>query len=149
MKRLIKRLKRILKPPIGIVLDTNLFVAAYWNKDSASAQILRSVTHGELKLLYSKSIKKEAFTILKNIKVGKKYLDYVETIFSNGRFIKPREHLSLIKDDPHDNKYLDCAVSGKAKFIISNDKHLLKLGHYQSIRIVRPGEFMENEMKGH
>lgn len=125
-------------------MDTNLFVAAYWNKESASAQILRSIVQGQLKLLYTRSIKKEVLHILDNIKVKRDYLDYVENIFSNSRFIKPRKHVSVIADDPHDNKYLDCAIYGRARFIITNDKHLLKLGHYRSVRIIRPGEFIRH-----
>ena len=123
--------------------DTNLFVAAYWNKKSASARTLRFANQRKLKFLYTKPIKKEVFFILENIKVGKKYLDYVESIFSNGLLVKPRKHITLIKDDPQDDKYLDCAIFGKARFIITNDKHLLRLSHYRSIRVIRPADFIK------
>lgn len=141
---MIRILRNLIKPKKAVVLDTNLFVAAYWNKHSASASILRSASEGEVKFLYTKQIKKEVFFILKNINVGKHYSDYIESIFSNGRQIKPRKHVSVIKEDPQDDKYLDCAISGKAKYIVTNDKHLLKIGHYRSIRIVRPGEFIKH-----
>jgi predicted nucleic acid-binding protein len=29
----------------------------------------------------------------------------------------------LIKTDPDDNKFVDCAISANAKFIVTNDKH--------------------------
>ena len=29
----------------------------------------------------------------------------------------------LIKDDPDDNKFVDCAIAGNATFIVSNDSH--------------------------
>ena len=29
----------------------------------------------------------------------------------------------MIKDDPDDDKYIDCAVAANADYIISNDKH--------------------------
>jgi len=49
--------------------------------------------------------------------------------------------LSIIKDDLDDNKVLECAKAGKVDFIVSNDKHLLKLKNFEKIKIVSPKEF--------
>lgn len=50
--------------------------------------------------------------------------------------------INLIKDDPQDNKFLECALEGKAKFIISGDDHLLALKEYGQILIVTPAAFL-------
>lgn len=126
-----------------MVLDTNLFVAAYWNRDSASAKILESVYLQKISFLYSQQVKDEVYSVLKRISVKKSYLEYVDSIFAGGCLLKPRKHYTLIKDDPDDNKYIDCAVCGKAQFIISNDKHLLNLVAFKSISITTPSSFLQ------
>lgn len=51
--------------------------------------------------------------------------------------------LKIIKDDPSDNIILDCALAAKADFIISGDKHLLKLKSFQNIPILTPRQFLK------
>lgn len=58
--------------------------------------------------------------------------------------VEPREALSVITDDPDDNRVLECAVKGGADLIVSGDRHLLKLARYQGISIVTVRQFMES-----
>ena len=51
--------------------------------------------------------------------------------------------LSVIKADPDDDRVLECAVAGRADYIVSGDKHLLNLAEYQGIRILTLREFMD------
>src|SRR5437660_1257385 len=39
--------------------------------------------------------------------------------------------LTVIQDDPADNRYLECAVEGHAEVLVSGDRLLLNLGAYQ------------------
>lgn len=32
-------------------------------------------------------------------------------------------HWNLIEQDPDDNKFVDCAIAGKAHFIVTHDSH--------------------------
>ena len=43
--------------------------------------------------------------------------------------------------DQKDNKFLELAVSGGAKYILSGDKDLLVIGEYQGISILSPRSF--------
>jgi predicted nucleic acid-binding protein len=56
--------------------------------------------------------------------------------------VKPKRRLRVIERDPADNKFLECAVAGKAGVIISGDKDLLSLGRYRKIRIQSPAQFL-------
>ena len=47
------------------------------------------------------------------------------------------------KEDPPDNRILECASAAGSDYIVSGDKDLLRLGRYDSIRIVRVAEFLE------
>jgi predicted nucleic acid-binding protein len=54
----------------------------------------------------------------------------------------PTQKLALIPADPDDDKFVECAVEGKARYIVSGDKHLLGLGSYQGIQVVPPAAFV-------
>jgi len=48
----------------------------------------------------------------------------------------------VVSDDA-DNRILECALTGKADFIISGNHHLLDLGEYEDIKIVSPKGFLK------
>jgi len=50
----------------------------------------------------------------------------------------------VIKEDPPDNKLLECAVEAKADYLISGDnEHLLFLENFEGIKIINPSEFLK------
>ena len=51
----------------------------------------------------------------------------------------------LINEDPDDNKFVDCAVAGNVKFVVSNDKHfkILKEIEFPSIEVITADQFLE------
>lgn len=51
--------------------------------------------------------------------------------------------LNLVKDAPDDNKFLECAVEGKASIIVSGGPHLLKFKPFRGIKILTPKEYLE------
>jgi putative PIN family toxin of toxin-antitoxin system len=65
----------------------------------------------------------------------------VQMIGSLADLVKPRHRISLLSDDP-DNRVLECAVEGRADFIVSGDSHLLALKEYQGIPILKAVELL-------
>jgi uncharacterized protein len=57
--------------------------------------------------------------------------------------VTPTQMLHVIKEDPPDNRILECAVEAGSDFIITWDKDLLRVGEYRGITIMKPGEFLE------
>lgn len=55
---------------------------------------------------------------------------------SVAELITPVNSLCVVADDPDDNRVLECAVEGSANFVVSGDRHLLRLVSYESIPIV-------------
>lgn len=45
--------------------------------------------------------------------------------------------------DPDDDKFLSCAVSASADFIVSGDKDLCNLSKYKSVRIINASDFLK------
>ena len=52
---------------------------------------------------------------------------------------------NLIKDDPDDNKFADCAIASGAKYFVTFDKHfnLLKKLDFPKVIVVHPDEFKQ------
>jgi predicted nucleic acid-binding protein len=51
----------------------------------------------------------------------------------------------LIDVDPDDNKYCDCAIAGKARFIVTEDKHfnVLKNITFPKLEVVNIEAFLQ------
>ena len=50
--------------------------------------------------------------------------------------------LQVVKDDPDDDKFVECAIAGNARWLVSGDQHLLDIGEYQGISIVTAENFL-------
>jgi len=61
--------------------------------------------------------------------------------------IKASRKITVIDDDPDDDKFIECAVASRAGFIVSGDKHLLNLKKYKGIKIMKAGDFLSLFLK--
>lgn len=132
-----------------VVLDTNVIVSGtFWA--GSSSKIFEIIDKKMLILILSEEILKEYERVIKSEEIMEKVENHnliiskiVQRVIANSEVIEPKEKYEIIKDDPDDNKFIDCAVAGKADFIISQDKHLLTLKEFKGIKIVTPKEFLE------
>ena len=53
-----------------------------------------------------------------------------------GNPASPTEILHAVKEDPADNRILECVATATSDFIVSEDKDLLRLGRFRLARIV-------------
>jgi len=130
-----------------VVLDTNLFIAAFFNKKSFSYKILNMAKRNEISLIVSDEILKEINHILRNIKPNSSFKNKINLILKKAKLIKNIPKVKEIKKDFSDNKFLATAFAGKADFIISNDKHLLSLKKFYKIEILTPKNFLKKIKK--
>ena len=56
--------------------------------------------------------------------------------------VVPSQGLSVIKEDPPDNRILECAVEGKSEYIVTRDNDLLRLGSYSGTKIIKVADFL-------
>lgn len=56
--------------------------------------------------------------------------------------VQVKTRLHVIAEDPSDDKFLECAVDGKADWIVSRDHHLLRLKSFRGTQIGSPGDFL-------
>ena len=45
--------------------------------------------------------------------------------------------------DPEDNKFVSCAISAGVTYVVTGDKDLSDLGHYQTVKIIKVHDFLE------
>jgi len=62
--------------------------------------------------------------------------------------IEPHISISVVIDDPDDNRVLECAIAGYAGYVVSGDRHLLKLGSHDGIAILSVRQFMDAAVAG-
>lgn len=128
---------------LRIVLDTNVYISAAI-LGRVCEEIIQTCRFSNLKVFISQDIIGE----LKE-KLFQKFLwqdeqinVFLESILEFCEVVKADEEIHYIKDDPDDDKILECAVTSKCDFMVSGDKHILKLKSYKSIRIVNPSDFL-------
>lgn len=134
---------------IRIVLDANQFISALLKPGSNPDAIMRLVREEKVLLLMSESICDEVRRVLtypkifKRLNLSKEQLDFfLKGLRAVAVITAGKLSLPLLAADPDDTKNLECAVEGKADYLVSGDHHLLDLKFYQGIRIVDPLMFL-------
>ena len=127
-----------------VVLDTNVLISAivFGGKPR---DVFNRIIKGQIRLAISKDILDEMEGVLS----GKKF-QYPEQVIRSIRnaledfaeFVTPQKAVKKIKDDPDDNRILECALESGAQLIISGDHHLLELKQYRNIKILSPSDFL-------
>ena len=129
-----------------VVLDTNVVVSALLFTD-ISSKLVQLWQGGAITALVSRAILEEYLRVLSYPKfklsegdirglIQEELLPYVEVV-------KTRRRLRVVDRDPSDDKFVECAVAGKARVIISGDKDLLSIGRYRKTLIQSPAQFLE------
>jgi hypothetical protein len=123
-----------------VVMDTNVFIAARWNPRSTSARLLRLCAEGELQACYTRDMRAELNLILRSVRAPQEFREFVERVFAAGRLITRAPRLSIVKEDPDDNKYLACAIAADAA-VVTSDRHLLQMDGWRGVRVMSPRKF--------
>jgi predicted nucleic acid-binding protein len=128
----------------GIVIDTNVFVAAGFNPRSASARILADIRRGRFLLIWNKPTQRETEVILRRIP----RLDWekVADLFRpEGEFTGPVDpEAFVLVQDPDDRKFAALSAAAKRP-LITNDKHLLADLNIIGIGALTPRAFLGEE----
>ncbi len=129
--------------PLKVVLDTNIYIAAFAHPKGRSAALWIAALEGRYRLIVSPAIIRELAEVLradfgwdddrvqKTVRLVAQRSDAV---------IVPRTVLN-VASDPDDDRILECAVDGKVDLIVSNDHHLLDLKVYAGIAIIAGVDF--------
>lgn len=133
---------------LKVVIDTNTVISAPLSENGNPAKIFELLLLEEIINFTSEDIIAEIIEVFDRDKIkGLLPQDKIDAIIKNFRkfskLIKPNVKLNVIKEDPDDNRILECAETANADCIISGDEHLKKLKSYKNIKIVSPKEFLD------
>jgi hypothetical protein len=130
---------------VRVVLDTNTIVSALLFSGTFS-ELVSLWQKGSIILLLSREILDEFLRVFSypKFELSEEEIKELiqEEILPYAEVVKPKRRLRVVQRDPSDDKFIECAVAGKARVIISGDKDLLSLGHYRQIRIQSPAQFL-------
>lgn len=132
-----------------VVVDTNVLISALLKADGSPAKIVSLWRSGELELVVSEEVVSEVSRVLGYQRIrtrvsaeeAERFLDLLRTA---ALAVTAYENVTVVKDDPDDDKFLAIAIVSGAEHIISGDTHLLSIGNYQGIEILTPAGFLTN-----
>ena len=109
--------------------------------------VWESFVSRENRLCITNEIIEEYIEILQKL-VGYEVSEYiVKTIINSPftEFFTPYYHFELIKADPDDNKFVDCAIVAHARYVVTNDHHydVLKEIPFPKVQIISIQDFMK------
>jgi len=133
-----------------VVIDTNVFISGIYfggeprkvldliqEKGITPCFILSTFIEFK-RLLYHKKFDKQRGLLSFSID------DFLNKLKSYSLiFPQPSKIPKIIKEDLADNHILTCALIGRVSFIITGNKHLLKVRRFQDIFILTPREFLK------
>ena len=130
---------------VKVVADTNVVVSALlfggkpgeliplWQGRSIKPAASKEIIDEYLRVLTCPKFKLSEEDI--NFILYREILPYFE-------IIEVHSDERIIEKDREDDKFIRCALAGKAKFIVSGDNHLLAIKSYWKIKILSPADFL-------
>lgn len=128
---------------LKVVIDTNVMVSSLWG--GKPRKIIDLWKEGKIRPVISLTILEEYMETLSEFGISREELVEKGLLFyepGKAEIVQPREKISVIKEDPEDDKFLEAAVAGKVKYIVSGDRHLKNLKEFKGIRILSVDDFL-------
>ncbi|MFH0868695.1 MAG: putative toxin-antitoxin system toxin component, PIN family [archaeon] len=134
---------------LRLVLDTNIIISGLlWQ--GKEFELLKKIEAGKALLLVNLEILAELHKVLHYEHIQKLILKASLTdeqlfgkIVSMSHIVVGQKLSISACRDLEDNKFLECAINGKANFIVSGDEDLLILKQYESIPIITTVQILD------
>ncbi|MBI4049485.1 MAG: putative toxin-antitoxin system toxin component, PIN family [Candidatus Doudnabacteria bacterium] len=128
---------------MNIVFDTNIYIAAFLGRGFIYTLLYKVLDRNSgFTLYYSSDIKTELIEKFNEGKISSTDVDdLLDSLKENAVFVNAQEKVDVIKDDPDDNKILECALAAEADLVVTMDRHPLKFKSFGGIGIVHPNSF--------
>ena len=127
-----------------VVLDTNIFISAVFWEGKPYMIVKQAINHEIIVFISNYIIEEIRKVFARDFNLEKQEIDdIINAVLYFTHLIEPKESVTVIKDDPKDDKILDCAIACNANFIVSQDNHLLNLKSFRNIKIFSPEEFLK------
>jgi putative PIN family toxin of toxin-antitoxin system len=129
---------------LRVVFDTNIYISAFVIPGGNAEKAYVHAIDGDFNLHTSIAILTELARKLDE-KFGwekQRIIELIKSISKVAIVLKTAPWLKVLSDEP-DNRILECALKAEADFLVTGDKHLLKLKHYGNFKIAKLSAFLK------
>ena len=128
----------------------NALVEATLSDSGPAAAILAAWESRKIVLVTCEAIVLEYQNVLSRQHIRRRYPhvssettpQYVDAIRRFGHFVTPRSIPPIVSGDSDDDVILACALEGSADYVVTRDRHLLRLTEYSGVPILPPHAFL-------
>lgn len=127
-----------------VVFDTNVLVSALlWR--GTPYHCLLAVRAGLAELILSPPIMEEFRRVLceKFAMTQAEAEENIAVVREFSMLIDIPGTLRVVMEDPDDDKFVETALVAGAPWLVSGDKHLLRLGEYRGIKVISARAFLD------
>ena len=129
----------------NIVIDTNVLISALLFSGTPN-KVFDAVIDDKYELFLSHDILNEFLHVLSRPKFQlspSQITEFYEEIIHITNIVYPQKQYQLVKEDPDDDILFDCALEANAHFIITGNKHVLKIKKFMDVEVLTPKQFIE------
>ena len=150
--------------PINVVVDTNVFIDAFFFNDKSGQKLLRYNNDKKINFCFNKETYQELYYIMgdmisqtmQNRNISKIMENFGNVMYSVDK-IEHKIKTNYV-EDKSDNKFIDCCIDGKINYLISKDIHVenvrdlvkdIKEKYNLELNILSPFQFNLQMLKLH
>jgi putative PIN family toxin of toxin-antitoxin system len=129
---------------IRVTADSNIYISAL-HFGGPPDEFLNLARSGIIELTISDDVLAEVTRVLRD-KFGwsREALSMAQARIADFTVrVAPTQKLDAVKEDPADNRILECAVEGKSEYLVTRDHHLLKLKSFGGAQMIKVADFLE------
>jgi putative PIN family toxin of toxin-antitoxin system len=129
---------------IRVTADSNIYISAL-HFGGPPDKFLDLARAGIIELTISDDILAEVTRVLRD-KFGwsQKALSMAQARITDFTVrVAPAQKIDVVREDPADNRIIECAVEGKSEDLVTRDKHLLKLQSFGGAQMIKVADFLD------
>jgi putative PIN family toxin of toxin-antitoxin system len=133
---------------VKVILDTNVVISGIFF-GGPPGKILQGWRDGRFTLVLSPAILEEYQRVAEAL--SKKYppvdlTEVLELIVVEADMVQAEPLKEPVSADPDDDMFIACALASGSKLIVSGDKHLLDVGGFSGIEVLKPKAFVDQHL---
>jgi putative PIN family toxin of toxin-antitoxin system len=134
---------------VRIVLDTNVLASGLLFS-GPPATILVAVESGRIGLVLTPEVIEEYNRVVGTLleqypRIG--VSEALDRVIASAEIFAPITLLRPVCTDPDDDKFFACALAGKARLIVSGDKHLRNASGSLGVDVLTPRDFLDGHLR--
>ena len=128
----------------SVTADSNIWVSAF-GFGGNPRRLIEMADAGEIHIDISEFIIDEVLRTLRDKFEwsAERLQEAADQMTVIGRQVAPSRTVDVLKEDPADNRILECAAQAKSDYLVTGDTGLLRLGSFEDIPIVKVADFLE------